>query len=218
MYFMQDIEQNFGQIDFLPHIGAYIMDNGWMVPNPDDTTVPPNIHTEFDPLYQKLAAYAQEHPDKVTVRYPHVPTLDEVKSNAIQRIDSETSAAILAGFDYAVDTGTGTPETLHFSYDNFDQQNFADTANMALLNLTMPSSLDGELTVPTSVTWNAYRNYIAETGGELVRLVLNTFSFLDLYTNGALAHKALKMEIGGQKKEKVESATSIEEVQNIFNS
>lgn len=142
--------------------------------------------------------------------------LEQSKLNARSRIDQETSGAILAGFDYSVDIGTGTPETLHFSYDSYDQQNFADTANMALLNLTMPASLDGGTTVPTSVTWNAYRNYTPETGGELVRLVLNALSFLDLYTNGALAHKALKMEIGGQKKAAVEAATTIEEVESIL--
>lgn len=145
-----------------------------------------------------------------------VQSLDEAKIDARYQIDQETSGAILAGFDYAVDIGTGTPETLHFSYDSYDQQNFADTANMALLNLAMPASLDGSTTLPTSVTWNAYRNYTSETGGELVRLVLNALSFLDLYTNGALAHKALKMEIGGQKKAAVEAATTVEEVEAVI--
>lgn len=145
-----------------------------------------------------------------------VQSLDEVKVNARHQIDQETSGAILAGFDYSVDVGTGTPETLHFSYDSYDQQNFADTANMALLNLTMPSSLDGGTTVPTSVTWNAYRNYTSETGGELLRLTFDAAGFLALYTGGALAHKALKMEIGGQRKAAVEDATTIEEVESIL--
>lgn len=145
-----------------------------------------------------------------------VQSLDEVKINARHQIDQETSGAILAGFDYSVDIGTGTPETLHFSYDSYDQQNFADTANIALLNLTMPASLDGEATVPTSVTWNAYRNYTPETGGELVRLTFDAAGFLALYTGGALAHKAAQMEAGGRRKAAVESATTIEEVESIL--
>ena len=141
-----------------------------------------------------------------------VQPLDEAKIDAMRQIDQETSGAILAGFDYSIDAGTGTSEMLHFSYDSFDQQNFADTANIALLNLAMPSNLDAG-GVPTSVTWNAYRNYTPQTGGELVRLTLDAQAFLALYTGGALAHKALQMEIGGQRKAAVESATTVEEVE-----
>ena len=114
-----------------------------------------------------------------------------------------------------MDPGTGTPETLHFSYDSFDQQNFADTANMALLNLTMPAGLDTGA-VPTSVTWNAYRDYTPETGGELVRLTFDAAGFLALYTGGALAHKALQMERGGRRKAAVEAAATVEEVEAVL--
>ncbi|HIU17307.1 MAG TPA: hypothetical protein IAB01_02525 [Candidatus Avidesulfovibrio excrementigallinarum] len=172
---------------------------------------------EYVELYAGVNAYAQEHPELVEQEETLLPPTEEeqlarARAAARQQIDAETSAAILAGFDYAVDTGTGTPETLHFSYDSFDQQNFADTASMALLNLTMPASLDaGE--VPTSVTWNAYRNYTPQTGGELVRLTFDAPGFLALYTGGALAHKALQMELGGQKKAAVEAAATVEEVE-----
>lgn len=46
------------------------------------------------------------------------PTLEELKIAKKAQIDAETSAAILSGFDYAVDG-----VTYHFSYDAFDQQN-----------------------------------------------------------------------------------------------
>lgn len=207
-------------IVYRPETSAYVV-NGVCLPSPDDETIPEEIRAEYAGRYAQAQEYALNHPELVEIEEPPAPLTEEelliqAKLNARSRIDAETSGAILAGFDYAVDIGTGTPETLHFSYDSYDQQNFADTANMALLNLTMPASLDGSTTVPTSVTWNAYRNYTPETGGELVRLVLNALSFLDLYTNGALAHKALKMEIGGQKKAAVEAATTIEEVESIL--
>ena len=56
----------------------------------------------------------------------------------------------------------GKPRTLlhavdgvsyHFSYDSFDQQNFADTANVALL-----AQMGGK-GLPESVAWNAYKNW-----------------------------------------------------------
>ena len=58
-------------------------------------------------------------------------------------IDAETSAAIRAGFDYAVDGAT-----YHFSYALDDQQNFSDTANVCLMKQAgmpgLPDSSDVE--------------------------------------------------------------------------
>lgn len=102
----------------------------------------------------------------------------------IADIDRKTSALIRDGFDYEIDG-----ETYHFSYDMFDQQNFADTANACLL---AKSGVPG---LPTSVTWNAYRE-----DGSLVRLTLDADQFPALYTAGALAHKSACMEQGGQEK------------------
>ena len=106
---------------------------------------------------------------------------------AVERamIDEATSAAILAGFDYEVNG-----ETLHFSYDSFDQQNFADTANGCL------GQMAGIPGLPESVVWNAYR-----PNGDLVRLTLNASEFLALYFGGALAHKSTIMAEGGAKKD-----------------
>ena len=135
--------------------------------------------------------------------------LEQAKTKKIAVIDAQTSSAITAGFEYEIDPGTGTAESLHFSYDSFDQQNFADSANVAALTI---SGVEG---LPSSVTWNAYRNYTADTGGELVRLTLAPSAFLALYTGGALAHKAAKMEEGGRRKAAVEAATTIEEVEAV---
>lgn len=122
----------------------------------------------------------------LTPEQPDAPefTPEQLRQQKIDAIDSETSSAILAGFDYAVNG-----ETLHFNYDSFDQQNFADTANACIL------AKNGVEGLPESVTWNGYKS-----DGTLVRLTLTADDFLALYTRGALAHKAACMESGGQKK------------------
>lgn len=134
-----------------------------------------------------------------------VPTLSELRTAALFRIDSATSAAILAGFEYEVDG-----EALHFSYDSFDQQNFADTANAAML------AMQGVEGVPQTVTWNGWRGHNAEQKGELVRLTLDVAAFLNLYTGGALVHKATQMEIGGQRKAAIEAAESVEQIEALM--
>lgn len=173
----------------------------------------PNIG-EWAALWAEVDAYAQAHPEQVTDEpAPPVPTeeelLEQAKTKKIAVIDAQTSSAITAGFEYEIDPGTGTAESLHFSYDSFDQQNFADSANVAALTI---SGVEG---LPSAVTWNAYRNYTADTGGELVRLTLDPTAFLALYTGGALAHKAAKMEAGGRRKAAVEAATTIDEVEAV---
>lgn len=146
--------------------------------------------------------------DELKLVDPPPPTLEEARAAALTRIDAETSAAILAGFTYAADAGGG-PEPLHFSYDSFDQQNFADTANVALL------AQSGSPGLPDAVTWNAYRAWTPESGGELVRLTLNPAEFLALYTGGAISHKAAQMEIGGRRKAAAAAAETIEELETL---
>ena len=125
----------------------------------------------------------------------------------IVSIDAETAAAITAGFFYVVDG-----VTYHFSYDTFDQQNFADTANVALL-----SQMGGQ-GLPESVAWNAYKNW-QDSKGELVRLTFTAETFLALYTAGAVAHKAARMAEGGSRKEAVAAAVArgatVEELEAI---
>lgn len=124
-------------------------------------------------------------------------TLEELKAAKTAQIDAETSAAIIAGFDYEVD---GT--TYHFSYDSFDQQNFVDTASMCQL------ALAGTQGLPEFVTWNSYT--VPE--GKLVQQTFDAASFLTLYTAGAMAHKAARMAEGGARKAKVDAAQSVEDV------
>lgn len=174
----------------------------WLPSEGDDYRSPERYMEDLGPLPEGAVTTRPEQP---------APTLEEAKAAAVARIDRETSEAILAGFDCEIDPGTGSAETLHFSYDSFDQQNFADSANVALLSLSGPEAKG----LPASVTWNAYRHYAPETGGELVRLTLDPAGFLGLYTGGALAHKARQMEIGGRRKAAVAAAETVQDVESI---
>lgn len=133
-------------------------------------------------------------------------TLSELRTAALSRIDSATSAAILAGFDYTIEG-----ETLHFSYDQFDQSNFSDTFN----GVAMKKLMDIE-ELPETIDWNGWRNHDSENKGELVVLTLTPESFLALYTQGALVHKQTYLEIGKQRKKAIESAETVEEINNLM--
>ena len=155
---------------------------------------------EFAEEWAEVRAYAEAHPECVVVEQPYVPpvpTLEELKAAKKARIDAETSAAILAGFDYAVDG-----VNYHFSYALDDQQNFSDTANVCLMKQS------GMLGLPDSVTWNAYT-----PDDELVRLTFDASGFLALYAGGAMKHKNEMMQWGGGRKAAVEAATTPEEVE-----
>ena len=71
-------------------------------------------------------------------------------------------------------------------------------------------ALSGTEGLPTSVTWNSYLS-----DGTLVQQVFDAQSFLNLYTRGAMVHKATKMAVGGQRKAAVQAAQSEEELNMI---
>lgn len=127
----------------------------------------------------------------------HDEWLGGIKARKLAEIDAETSAAILAGFDYEI-----SGVSYHFSYDAFDQQNFSDTANMCQL------ALAGTPGLPTSVTWNSYL-----PDGTLIQHEFDAQSFLTLYVAGAMQHKAAKMAEGGQRKAAVTAAQTAEDVE-----
>ena len=156
-------------------------------------------HEEFHGMYTELAEYRKAHPECFSPDPDfQEPSLDDLKSARKTNIDAETSAAILAGFDYAVDGAT-----YHFSYALDDQQNFSDTANVCLMKQAgMPG-------LPDSVTWNAY----TVPGGDMVRLTFDASGFLALYAGGAMKHKNGTMQRGGERKAAVEAATTPEEVE-----
>ena len=140
---------------------------------------------------------------------PKPEQLENVKSRKLAAIDAETSAAILAGFECeATPPDTGQPELLHFSYDGFDQQNFADAA----VSMQLAAASGGA--IPTATPWNAYRGHTADSKGELVILQLTAETFVPIYA-AALQHKAAKMAEGGRRKAAVAAAQTVEEVEAI---
>lgn len=182
---------NYGQIIHRTFDDSYVITKNSMpyhVPN----------EGEFAEEWAEVRAYAEAHPECVTEKQPYVPTLEDIKQDKKSLIDAETSAAILAGFDYAVDGAT-----YHFSYALDDQQNFSDTANVCLMKQA------GMAGLPDSVTWNAY----TVPGNELARLTFGAPDFLALYAGGAMRHKNEAMQRGGERKAAVEAATTAEEVE-----
>lgn len=125
------------------------------------------------------------------------PDLSFFVSKKLKDIDAETSAAILAGFDYDIDG-----VSYHFSYDSFDQQNFSDAANVANL---IKAGVQG---LPQEREWNAYKNWTPESGGILTVLVFDVDAFISLYTGGALYHKATCMTEGAERKKAVADAVA----------
>lgn len=147
----------------------------------------------------KNNAYIIKENNKFIIKAIPEPSIEELKEQKIKQIDKETYESILAGFDYTINN-----TKYHFNYDSFDQQNFADTANMCQL------ALSGAEGLPTSVTWNSYLE-----DGTLVQQEFDANSFLKLYTFGAMVHKATQMSIGGQRKAAVQLASTKEELDNI---
>lgn len=166
---------------------------------------------EFAGLHAEVTAWRADNEEHFVAEPEEQvppPTLDEVKARKLAAIDAETSAAILAGFECeATPPDAVEPELLHFSYDSFDQQNFADAAISMQL-----ASASGD--IPTTTPWNAYRNHTADSKGELVILQLTAETFLPIYA-AALNHKATQMAIGGQRKAAVAAAQSVEDVEAI---
>ncbi len=124
-------------------------------------------------------------------------TLEEVKALKIQEINDACYSTITDGFWY---------DGLHYSYDTIDQQNFSDTANIALSLMTT-----GDTT--TSISWNAYSDL------EHVHRVEKSFNaseFYQLYSLGALfGHKQINIGKAQTLRTQVEESTTIEQVNAI---
>lgn len=86
--------QNFGNIIYKVDTKAYVIKDGtYTVPYPGDTSVPAQIHEEFDALYAEIGEYAKLNPDKVTEEQPHVLTFDELKAIKLSEINYEYNKA-----------------------------------------------------------------------------------------------------------------------------
>ena len=150
--------------------------------------------------------YEEDGKRYLIIKSPYIPTLSELRTDALSRINSVTSTAILSGFDYKIND-----EILHFSYNHEDQLNFSDTFNgIAMKKLMRVEDL------PETIDWNGWRNPTESSKGELVVLTLTPEDFLTLYTKGAFVHKQTHLEIGKQRKKLINDATSIEEINSLL--
>lgn len=199
--------------------------NVWLLPANATFVEPPSVNNNFIPVWRGTDwIKVEDHrgtkywlpedtcnsepremqnlgplPEGATLTSPNKTNIEECKIAKVLQIDQETSSNILAGFDYSIN---GT--SYHFSYDTIDQQNFVDTVSMCQLSLLDTSG------VPATITWNSY---LAD--GTLVQHQFDAKTFIDLYVNGAMKHKATQMTLGGQRKLAVEKAQTIEEVEKI---
>lgn len=126
-------------------------------------------------------------------------TSAELTDRNINKVNAATSEAILAGFDYDIDG-----ETYHFSYDEHDQQNFADKANACLAAASASvATLDADGTggEAQAIYWNAY-----DSTGQRVRLQMPIQAFMALYLDGALKHKDDCLLRGEQQKAEILAA------------
>lgn len=131
-------------------------------------------------------------PSNATTTRPE-KSLSVVKEEKISEINIATSIKITDGFVH---------KGYRYSYDRDDQQNFADTAVVAQQCLAN--------NITKTVQWNSY-----DTHGGLVIQTFTPAEFLDVYMNGALAHKQNCMIEATVRKDKVQKATSISQVEKI---
>lgn len=130
--------------------------------------------------------------------------LELVKKNLFNAIDVYTDNEIQQGFD-AIMPIDGIDTLLHFSYDQTDQNNFSDAANLSMISLNIDIGI-------TTVDWNGYKDYTKDTGGKLVVLTLGAIEFLQLHSN-ALQHRATYSFLNKEMKMLVSSAITIEDLQ-----
>jgi hypothetical protein len=161
--------------------------------------VPKNVK-EFSEEWKSISEYAKDNPEKVFIEEIKEIPFEDLKNSKKSSIDSETRNKIYNGFNYVIDG-----LEYHFSYGATDQQNYADDTNLILYQKY--SGIE-----PISI--------ISRTGYSIpdnhpVFFQFKGDAFLDLYYNGALAHKNKVLKEGKDRKNKVERATTKEELDII---
>lgn len=184
---------NFGKIIYRPFDDSYVI-----IKNELPYHVP-NIEG-YEDEWKSVSEYAKNNPEKVSVEERKSITLENLKESKKTSIDYETRNKIYNGFNYVIDG-----LEYHFSYDVIDQQNYADDANLILYQKY--SGIE-----PISI--------ISRTGYSIpdnnpVSFQFKGSEFLDLYYNGALAHKNKALKEGKERKLKVEKASTKEELDAI---
>jgi hypothetical protein len=173
----------------------------------DNSNVPVNSYiTDVQPYVRLWETEKARIDAEIAKQEADYNKFENVQARALIYVDSIASTAILEGFDYEING-----ETLHFSYDSFDQLNFNDTFNGVAMKKLM-----GIETLPEFIEWNGWRNHTKEYKGDLVRLILDVDAFITLYVNGALIHKSEHMDICGKQKEAIKAAKTVEEIEALL--
>lgn len=158
--------------------------------------VPKDID-EYSEEWKSVSEYAKNNPGKVSIEKKEKPTFESLKESKKSFIDYETRNKIYNGFNYVING-----LEYHFSYGATDQQNYADDANLILYQKT--SGIEYAPTV--------YRTGYSIPDNNPVSFQFKGSEFLDLYYNGALAHKNKTLKEGKERKLKVEKASTKEEL------
>ena len=152
---------------------------------------------DYKDLWDHLYEFTKNNPDIVSEEF--ILPLEEMKNNKKLDINSRTKSIIYGGFIYNIN---GTD--FKFNYNSDDQQNYSDDANMILFQ-----KANG---LPLS---NINRTGYSIPDNTPISLSFNGDAFLDLYYNGALAHKNRVLKEGKERKLRIEKASTKEELDAI---
>ena len=160
--------------------------------------------------------------------WPPLPTVQEQINKYVKMIDAWTNKKILAGFDYEVGG-----ITYHFSYDLYDQNNFAQANSKAIMSLTLGNTSEDELKatygtledgslnkdalpVPLPDEWTqVWQGHIDQDGMDnSVSITFNVNDFLAL-ANAAGAHNQKQLGIGWTIKTALRSAATTDELKAL---
>lgn len=83
--------KDFGNIVYYTDTKVYIINNGlYAVPNPEDSTVPKEIHAAFDALYAEIDEYAKANPDKVINKTSYEFTPEEIEAQELAEAQAQS--------------------------------------------------------------------------------------------------------------------------------
>ena len=160
--------------------------------DPNVTTLNSEIfYSEYLPKYFRIKKWTYKNKKFMILPEYEKQIIDDVKKDAIEKIDNDTSQKILSGFSYEIDS-----EIFHFSYDMYDQQNFSDYANMILSGNNI-----------SSIYVNAYKD------SEVTQFEFENDQFMDLYINGALKHKMQTIEDGKTRKAEIMNMEHLDDIE-----
>ena len=185
---------DYGKIIHRKHDNSYVIIKNGM---------PYHVTSDIENLkeeWSKVFEYAKNNPEKVIEEIQSYSLLERLKIDKKNSIDSKTASDIYKGFTYKING-----IEYHFNYSAEDQQNYADDANSILYQKSLGmASIHPIAKIAYSIPDN-----------KAIYLSIEGDTFLDLYYNGALAHKNKVLKEGRDRKNKVEMAITKEELDAI---